>query len=179
MKFWSFFSKNPKKAAAEALHRQIAEQSRDPYFFTDLGVADTIDGRFDLLVLHGFLVMHRLKREGDKAKGLSQNLFDRLFEGMDISLREMGVGDLSVGKRIKAMATAFYGRVDAYTVPLEAQDREGLAAALNRNLLRTTPNPELAGKVADYVLKASVELGEQSLTELSAGHVRFPNPEVL
>lgn len=177
MNFWSFFSKNPKKAAAEALHRQIAEQSRLPYFFTELGVDDSIDGRFDLLVLHGFLVMHRLKKEGDAAKALGQFLFDKMFEGMDVSLREMGVGDLSVGKRIKGMATAFYGRVDAYTVPLEAGDREGLSAALNRNLFRSKGEPDFLGRVADYTFKVADELSQHSLTELSSGQLRFPSPE--
>ncbi|TNE37214.1 MAG: hypothetical protein EP347_08475 [Alphaproteobacteria bacterium] len=177
MKFWSFFQKDPRKAAAAALHREIAGQSRLPVFFTDFEVADTIDGRFDLLVLHGFLVMHRLKQEGEKAKVLSQTLFDKLFEGMDVSLREMGVGDLIVGKRIRGMATAFYGRVDAYTVPLEAGDRDALVEAINRNLYRGQGNPEVVGKVADYAVKAASLLKEQSLTELAAGQVRFPDPE--
>jgi len=93
-----------------------------------------VDGRFDLLVLHVFLLMHRLGTEGRETRSVNQGLFDLMFADMDRSLREMGVSDMSVGKRVKEMARAFYGRVDAYEPALN--DLAKLEEALARNLYR-------------------------------------------
>ncbi|WP_374466727.1 ubiquinol-cytochrome C chaperone family protein, partial [Ferrovibrio sp.] len=92
-----------------ALYRAIVAQSRQAGFYREHGVPDSLDGRFDMIVLHSFLVMRRLRRIGAAAEPLSQQLFDLMFADMDSNLREIGVGDLSVGKKVKAMAQAFYG----------------------------------------------------------------------
>src|SRR5579885_2019728 len=101
------------KPAAAALYRAVVAQARAPAFYVAYGVPDTLDGRFDLIALHMFLVLHRLKSDTD-ASTVSQALFDIMFDDMDRSLREMGVGDLGVGRRVRAMAEALYGRMAAY-----------------------------------------------------------------
>ena len=120
----------------EVLYASAVEMARDPAFFADHGVADNVDGRFDALALVVSLVMRRLNSCGDAGAALSQELFDTMFADMDLSLREMGAGDIGVAKRVRVMAEAFMGRLDAYTAALDDADRKALAAALERNLLR-------------------------------------------
>jgi len=117
----SLFAGKQHNPAAVALYKCIVEQARQPDFYTHHGVPDSLDGRFDMIVLHTFLVMRRLRTIASQAAGqLSQDLFDLLFADMDSNLREIGVGDLGVGKRVKKMAQAFYGRVEAYEAGLTA-----------------------------------------------------------
>ena len=122
-----------RKAVSKAYVR-IVEQARRPEFFEDLGVPDTVMGRFDVIALHAFLLLHRLKGEGGEADLFAQMLFDHMFADMDRNLRELGVGDLSVGKKVKSLAKSFYGRTVAYEQGLQADDDEGLEASLVRNL---------------------------------------------
>src|SRR3954464_9479373 len=105
----TLFRPNLERNAAELAYCRIVEQARRPGFFTDCGVPDTVDGRFELICLHAFLYLHRLKREQQGASALGQRFFDTMFADFDRSLREMGTGDLSVGREIKRMAEAFYG----------------------------------------------------------------------
>ena len=125
--------------AARLLYDAIAKRAREPVFFTRLGVADTIDCRFDLLVLHVFFVMEALKREG-AGGGLGTQLATVTFEGFENALRDLGVGDIGLSRRIKAMANAFYGRLEVYAA---ARDSAPLmAAALLRNLYRGDASKE-------------------------------------
>src|SRR5579862_8365539 len=114
------FRTTPVREAAERAYGRIVEHARQPGFFIDGGVPDTVDGRFELICLHAFLYLHRLKRESKRAAPLGQRFFDTMFADFDRSLREMGTGDLSVGREVKRMAEAFYGRVAAYEQGLEA-----------------------------------------------------------
>ena len=120
----------------EILYGHAVELARDPAFFVTHGVPDSVDGRFDALALVVSMVMRRLKPLGADGAELSQELFDTMFADMDLSLREMGAGDIGVSKRVRIMAEAFMGRLDAYATALDKGDREALAAALERNLLR-------------------------------------------
>ena len=129
----------------ELLYASVA-MARDPAFFADHGVADNVDGRFDALALVVSLVMRRLNSCGDAGAALSQELFDTMFADMDLSLREMGAGDIGVAKRVRVMAEAFMGRLDAYTAALDDADRKALAAALERNLLRGEEQPAKADR---------------------------------
>jgi cytochrome b pre-mRNA-processing protein 3 len=104
------------------LYGALVGQARNPAFYRDMGVPDTVEGRFEMVALHVFLALRRLRAGGEPGKDLGQKLFDVLFDDMDQTLREMGVGDLSVGKKIKAMASSFYGRMQAYD---ERQARSG------------------------------------------------------
>jgi cytochrome b pre-mRNA-processing protein 3 len=121
--------------AAERLYAALVARAREPVFFASLDVPDTLDGRFDLLTLHAWMLLER--HNGDRA--LSQALIDRIFVGFDEALREMGAGDIGIGRRIKQFATAFYGRLKAYEAAGPA-----LAEALVRNLYRGTATPSAA-----------------------------------
>lgn len=108
------FGRAARRERGDKLYAAIVAQARSESFYRDCGVPDTVDGRFDLIVLHTYIVLDRLRAEGEAGRKLSQQLFDTLFDDMDRSLREMGVGDLSVGKHVKRMASGFYGRMKAY-----------------------------------------------------------------
>lgn len=168
---------NPLREAALLGYRRVVEQSRQPAFFTDCTVPDTLDGRFELICLHAFLYLHRLKSEGPPASRFCQELFDTMFIDMDRSLREMGKSDLRVGKEIKRMAEGFYGRVRAYEEGLAGAEA-GLAAALARNLFGTVTGAPPLAEMAAYVRRVAVRLGGQPAAALLAGHVEFgPPPE--
>jgi cytochrome b pre-mRNA-processing protein 3 len=153
----------------------LVEQARRPPFYATLGVPDTVDGRFEMIALHMFLVLHRLKNES-VADGFSQALFDTMFADMDRSLREMGVSDLSVGRHVKAMAQGLYGRMAAYEAGLAGSDDAALADALRRNVYGTLVTPPDAGPLAGYIRANVAALGAQRLDELLAGRPRFTDP---
>ncbi len=154
---------------ATRLYAAAAAQARQPAFY-HAGVPDTFDGRFDLLVLHVFLVIRGLQREGETGAAAAQAVFDTLLDDMDRTLREMGVGDLGVPRRVKAMARAFYGRAAAYDAALDAVDDAGLRAALSRNLLDAAAASE---PFCAYVRRADAALGQAPLL---AGAASFPAP---
>ncbi len=154
-------------AVAARLYTAAVAQARAPAFY-EAGVPDTIDGRFDLLMLHLFLLMRRLRRDGAPGAALTQALFDTAFDDMDRTLREMGVGDLGVPRRIKAMARAFYGRAAAYDAALDAHGDSDLRTALGRNLFGGGPAPET---FSTYVRLAETAL---AATSVLTGEAAFP-----
>jgi cytochrome b pre-mRNA-processing protein 3 len=171
---FTLFRTPPVREAAELAYGHIVEHARQPGFFIDGGVPDTVDGRFELICLHAFLYLHRLKQE--QAAPLGQRFFDTMFADFDRSLREMGTGDLSVGREIKRMAEAFYGRVAAYEEGL-AGDDSVLLAALARNLFGTAPpNPARLEAMAGYMRREAARLNEAGAEELLAGRLSFGGP---
>ncbi len=173
------FSRSDDRNSARKLYRFVVSQARSPAFFADLGVPDTVDGRFDMIALHAWLVMRRLKGEGGAAAEVSQALFDILFDDMDRSLRESGAGDLGVGRRVKAMARAFYGRVAAYDEGIEGGD-DVLVAALGRNLYRDAdPGAAKLSSVAAYLRREAAALEVQSLEGFLTGRVAFGPPPTI
>jgi cytochrome b pre-mRNA-processing protein 3 len=165
------------EAAATDLYRAVVEQARQPAFYTQCGVPDSVDGRFDLIVLHAFLLFRRLKDEGAPGEAVSQAVFDTMMADMDVNLREMGVGDLGVGKRIKKMANAFYGRLKVYDRELDpaTQTDDGLATALRRNLWGAGQAPDAGlDAIAAYVRQTTDVLADQPGEALIAGRVDFP-----
>lgn len=165
--------------AAESLYATIVAQARRPEFYTLLGVPDTVDGRFDMIALHMFLVLQRLKQAGPKAAQVSQSLFDTMFADMDRNLREMGAGDLGVGRRVRAMAEGLYGRIAAYEEGLTGDDVM-LAAALRRNVFGTLPDPgppvRALSALCGYLRTAKSLLAGQEVARVIDGHVTFPEP---
>ena len=141
---------------SEVLYGNAVEMAREPAFFAEHGVADTVDGRFDALALVVALIMRRLKDCGEAGHELSQQLFDTMFADMDLSLREMGAGDIGVAKRVRVMAEAFMGRLDAYASALDGGDRVALAAALQRNLLRG--DGKAGEQLIDFVLELEARI---------------------
>jgi cytochrome b pre-mRNA-processing protein 3 len=108
----------------ERLYEQIVAQARRPWLYGTIGVPDTVDGRFDMIVLHAYLIFDRLGQADERAKALSQAVFDEMFKDMDRSLREMGASDLAVGPKVRRMAEVFYGRSQAYRRRCSSQARQ-------------------------------------------------------
>lgn len=148
--------------------------ARDPFLYTDCAVPDTLDGRFDVIGLHTFLVIHRLTRDVPPGPALAQAVFDAMFSDMDINLRELGVGDLSVGKKVKVMWDAFHGRARAYTAALDAGDAAVLDAALARNVWRGADPPAGMAEALGRIVRAqAAHLSGQTLASLVRGEIRF------
>jgi len=161
------------RGTIEVIYGMIVAQAREPLFYRDLGVADTVNGRLDLLLMHLWLTLRRLRAiEADS--GLSQALFDRFCTDMDDNLREMGVGDLTVPKRMQAFGEAFYGRTVAYDLAL-TDGREALAQALSRNILNGE-KIDHARQLAAYAEAVIATLDRLDLAALSGGSWRFPSP---
>ena len=152
-----------RKAQAAGLYAAVARRAREPEFFARFAVEDTLDGRFDLLTLHAWLLLERLKAAG--AAPLSQAFVDTVFIGFDEALRELGSGDIGMGRRMKKLADAFYGRLQAYG---EARDEAALEEALVRNLYRGAREPA-ARAMARYVLGAKARLDGCDLESLDFG----------
>ncbi len=170
-----WFRKDPQMDAARRLYVVIVEQARHPAFYTTCGVPDTVTGRFDLIALHGFLVMNRLK-DGNATRQLAQAISDVVVDDMDRNLREMGTGDLAVGKKVKRVMEGYFGRLEGYKQALSGDD-DGLAAALRRNLFAAaTPSDGQLAAVVGYVRREAAGLGDQAIDRLEAGAVAFGPP---
>lgn len=155
------------RQAASGLYAGIVARAREPVFYTDFAVPDTIDGRFDLLALHAWLVLERL--DGANLNDLSQELTNTIFVGFDEGLRDLGSGDMGIGRRIKTLANAFYGRLSAYRA---ATDAAAMESAVARNLYRGVETGHEA-RIARYIADARAHLESQ---DLSRGRINFGSP---
>jgi cytochrome b pre-mRNA-processing protein 3 len=165
------------EARVHAIYAAIVAQARQPVFYSSLGVPDTLAGRYDMLVLHAFLYMHRLKDAPEEAKEIAQKVFDLMFSDMDRNLREIGIGDLTVPKKIKKMAQVFYGRAKAYDKALD-DGATALAEAVQRNIYGGEGEKAHARAIATY-MKASVKaLKTQSEDALTGRGPKFPMPDL-
>lgn len=175
--FQSVFRKRPPQQVREAYIALVA-QARNPYFFTTLGVPDTLDGRFETIVLHLFLLQHRLREtDADFARYLSE----AFFEEMDASIRELGIGDSGVLHRVKRMGKAYHGRLQSYADGIAHADNEALKAALARNLYGTVAEGSTAQleAAASYVRRLHVILTATDSSELTSGNYTWPAPEAM
>lgn len=160
-----FFRKRRLERAGFELYGAAVAAARSPVFFTALGVPDTLDGRFDLVGLHVYLLVRRLTAQPEPGPALAQATFDAMFADMDVNLREMGVSDLSVGKRVKEMWEAFHGRSRAYQAALDSADDAALTAALARNVWREQAPEGAAARLAAHVRALAARLdGEDPRT---------------
>jgi cytochrome b pre-mRNA-processing protein 3 len=152
------WGKKRQTSESEKLYAAAIGVARRPVFYKDFGVQDSVDGR--------------LKNCGDAGKEISQQLFDSMFADMDLSLREMGAGDIGVSKRVRVMAEAFMGRLEAYVAALDNDNRTALAAALQRNLLRDDKAIDpLTNGAVDYVFALATEITNLEADALLAGHL--------
>jgi cytochrome b pre-mRNA-processing protein 3 len=180
-----FFRRNPANHSIASLYGTIVAQARAAPFYRICGVPDTVNGRFEMVLLHTVLVLRRLESEPPPVRRIGQALFDRFCADMDGSLREMGVGDLAVPVKMRKIGEAFYGRQAAYGAALAANDAEPLVAALERNVFGThtgTQSPTSApgvDRLAAYVRAAAAQLADQSGEALSRAELSFPDPERL
>ena len=153
-----------RKREGARLYRGLVARARDPAFFREFGVADSIDGRFDVVVLHAWLALSALKTLGEGE--IAQGLTDAIFVGFDEAMREQGAGDMGLSRKMKAFADAFFGRVAAYE---SAADADALAAALARNLYRGAEVDGPSRSLAAYALGARTRLAASLPAELDFG----------
>lgn len=172
----SLLKKDPLKDAAAALYAATLEQARRPVFYADLGVADTLEGRFELLTLHVWIALRRLKDLGPSGRALARRTLEAFFADLDGNLREMGVGDLSMGRKMRGLAEGFYGRLGAYEAALSDDGGgSGLKEALARNVFAVA-QADAGAALADYVRRAAATIADQSDGRLLAGIISFPAP---
>jgi cytochrome b pre-mRNA-processing protein 3 len=156
----------------------IVAQARRAAFYADYKVPDTVQGRFDLIVLHLVLLLDRLGRTAGGGRGVGQQLFDVFCRDLDDNLREMGVGDLAVPKEMRRFAEAFYGRQAAYLAALAATDDRELEKALARNIFQDIGGGDGGvARLARYVRAARRQFEAQEERDLLHGEVMYPSPE--
>lgn len=168
------FGSNERRQRTDALLKAITAQARQPEFFEQLDVPDTLDGRFDMMALHGFLAFRALQQLGRDGRTLAQDTTDLMFSAFDDAIRSLGVGDMGVPRRVKTMAKAYFGRSTAYEAALQAGDRKALSEAVHRNLYRGAD--VAAAKieaVAGYVMDEGQRLGTLPLERFQAGDLGF------
>jgi len=167
------FRPKPALAVGRALYGCVVEQARKPTLYAELGAPDTYEGRFEIYTLHVVLLLDRLRRQGAQAAEISQALFDTYVSSLDDALREMGVGDLSVGKKMRKLGEAFFGRAKSYEEAFAAlPDTGALEALLARTVYDGVASPA-TGPLKDYVLLQRAALGEQALEPLLTGRVTW------
>lgn len=174
------FQPRPATLAGRLLFERAAAQARTPALYRDGGVPDTVEGRFECYALHVDLVLHRLKGQGPEASEVGQALFDKFLDNLDEGLRDMGVGDLSVGKKMRKLGEAIYGRMKGYDATLDAlltqtpaPDLAPLSALIGRVLFASDAAPE-AGPLAAYALTCARALAAQPLDEVLEGRLAWP-----
>lgn len=169
--FKRLFKPRPAAIAGQGLYAAAAAQARSPVFYAQLGAPDTPEGRFELYSLHVVLLLRRLKGHGEEAAETAQGLFDAYVDALDIALREMGTGDLSMGKKMKKLGQAFYGRLQAFEDAFAGLPDQGPLRAM---IARTIQADERADRFAAYALAAEARLADTPLQQLYAGDVSWP-----
>ena len=176
--FARLFGSSPARRTGERLLDAITAQARQPVFFTDFAVPDTLDGRFDLMTLHGALVFRALERKGRGGHDLAQMTTDLMFGAFDDAIRSLGVGDSGIPRRVKTMGKAYIGRASAYDEALKTGDMAALGDALARNVYRGRP-PESAvlRALALYAAAEAARLDQLPLERFAAPDLAFSMPE--
>ena len=172
-------ARRAERAAAHRLYCDLVARARAERFYRELGVPDTPEGRFEIVGLHAALVMRRLKSEGVRGRSLGQALFDLMFDDMDASLRELGVGDLGVGRQVKRLAGQFYARLAALERVLGTAEAGLLAPLLRANVWQGGPPPSAGqvGALADYLIASERQLAAQTPEALLGGRASFARLE--
>ena len=167
---------SPYAVPAREVYLAVVAQARQPAFYASLGVPDTIDGRFDMIALYAILLVRRIKGRGKVSDQFGREFMSYLFDDMDRNLREMGTGDMRVGKKIKEMAEAFYGRARAYNAALDTGVPQ-LEDVLKRNIYAEVEGDHGAAQgLAKAVHRDADDLETQELTDIFAGIVHFEPP---
>jgi cytochrome b pre-mRNA-processing protein 3 len=168
--------RSPHRETAERLYVSLAAQARHPAFFAELVVPDTVDGRFDVLALHAWMVIDRMRGE-PQGDAMAQALFDVMFGHLDVAVREMGAQDLGVGRRVKVMAEGLHGRALAFRAALADADPAALEHALERNVFgRSEPAAGVIARLASYVRRSVEALATLDAAQLDQGVLPWPQP---
>jgi cytochrome b pre-mRNA-processing protein 3 len=167
------YGSRPDRILIDALYDEIVAAARQPVLYADWQVPDTPLGRYEMMALHVFLVLHRLKSATGEARDAAQALTDEFFKEVEHSIRELGVGDMGVPKRMKKLAGMFYGRAASYEAALEAGDRAALAAAFSRNVRPGVAEWPQAADLASYAFDCRDALAVRPLAALIAGRGVF------
>jgi len=170
-------SRSTDRDVAARLYAEAVAAARRPHLYEAAGVPDTVDGRYDLLVAHLHLLLRRLRAEEGRAQRIAQSLMDRFVDDMDANLREMGIGDLAVAKRVHDTLGGLFGRAKAYDAALDADDPAALAAAVDRNVFGSVAEAGPgAGLVAAYLLHVARALAAMPVDALFDPAFTFPAP---
>ena len=172
----SLFARDRRESGVRRLYGAIVDRARSSVFYSYLAVPDAVPGRYAMIALHAFLVLDRLGRVSGQGR-VSQALFDVMFEDMDRNLREMGVGDLGVGKRVKRLAAHFYAMAAAYRDGLNRDDTVLCAALREYTYGGEAPPPAVLNAMAAYLRACVADLGEQAEDDISEGRISFPEPQ--
>jgi len=188
--FGRLFRTDPMKEPARAAYEAILTASRRPFLYEEFGAPDTVDGRFDLLVMHAVIFFRHVRHAGEAGVRMNQLVFDRLFDEKDVALREMGASDPGVGKKIKQMGQAFYGRAKAYEAALNDRNEDTVCNVIRKNLFAfdgafgdespdASSGDDASGaasrRLAGYMLDADACMAGQDAVALIGGQTpRFP-----
>lgn len=173
------FRRSRQAPSIDALYGMIVAQARSPAFYRGYGVPDTVDGRLDMIVLHLVLLLRQLSKGHGAMPPVGQQVFDRFCQDIDDNFREMGVGDLAVPKKMRAVAEAYYGRAKVYESALADERPDALEAAVARNVFGVTEPPPGAARLAAYMREASRRLGAQDPDAQPPARLDFPDPEAV
>ncbi len=172
---WPFKRKSTPSDEVYAIYNIIVAQSRQEEFFLDFSIKDNVTGRFDILSMHMCLVFIRLRDAKTDEKDFPQALFDLFFKDMDHSLREIGISDVTIPKKIAKLGSLFYGLLEQLTIAIDANDKDALVNLLNRNIYNEK-NLAQSKALANYVLQIDRQLKEQSLSDIFSGKLEFSKP---
>ncbi|MCS6761773.1 MAG: ubiquinol-cytochrome C chaperone [Candidatus Devosia symbiotica] len=173
---FNLFRKTPAIEPVYAIYNAIVTQSRQPIFYAEWRVPDTVTGRFDMISLHMALLFRRLRSEAGANKNFSQAVFDLFFKDMDRSLREMGIGDLGVPKRIQKMGNVFFGLLAALSEAMDRNDRAALEGALSRNVFAESQDAQVRA-LAEYLLRQDATVATQAVDAITGGIIEFESPQ--
>ncbi len=176
MAFFGLLGRGRHERAGFQLYTASVTAARNPYFYAELDVPDTLDGRFDLVGLHAALLIRQLRTMPPPGQAVAQAVFDAMFSDMDTNLRELGVGDMTVARNVRAMWEAFHGRATAYDAALDDADPQALEAALTRNVWRGEDRAGDAAILAGIVRRILAKLAATPPAELLSGAFRFGEP---
>lgn len=162
------------------LYRQLVNQARLPVFYIDFSVPDTVEGRFEMVALHAVLTMRRLKNQTPETKDFGQRVFDVMFDDMDQAMREMGVSDLKVGDKIRALAESYFGRIAAYEDGLAMSNNALLCDVIKRNVYgqAAQPTTEQVTALAAYIRDCVAALDAQDIAQMLKGVISYPAPRL-
>jgi cytochrome b pre-mRNA-processing protein 3 len=176
MIFSLFRKKNHNQTIVNRQYAELTSSARVPFFYSDLDVPDTVMGRFEMLAVVMILFFRRTAKSGSSGQELAQEIIDAFFQDIDHSIRELGIGDQGVPKRMKKLAGMFYGRLESYATALQERDAEALAASLRRNIYPEMQDAPSMRGLADWMIVAEAALSGISEDEIARGGAVLPPP---